>query len=436
MHPDPMRCSALKYAGYSRFSRLAGQASGPKNLAFLQGLGYKPVPGVDAMKLHEYQAKIIFAREGVPVPPGEVAISPEEAGSVADRLAWSPLVVKAQVHAGGRGKGGGILIAEDRTAAVEAARKILGMNLVTPQTGPEGKCVRKVLVECAFSIQKEYYLAVTVDRKTARATVLASAAGGMEIEEIVRSRPDLLIRETVDPAVGLMPYQIRNIFFGLGLDPALLSFFSALLGNLFRVFAKYDCSLAEVNPLVLTADGRLFALDAKVDIDDCALFRHKDLLEWREYEHSWEEEAARYRLNYIRLDGTVGMMVNGAGMAMATMDTIALAGAKPANFLDVGGGASSEGIANGFRLILSDEQVRLVLINIFGGILRCDVLAEGVISAVSQLEVRVPIVVRLEGTNKERGAELLAQSGLDFTLARDMKEVMSIIRTHQADKSA
>ncbi|MEW6327910.1 MAG: ADP-forming succinate--CoA ligase subunit beta [Thermodesulfobacteriota bacterium] len=380
------------------------------------------------MKLHEYQAKILLAREGVPVPPGEMAASPEEAGAVADKLGQGPFVVKAQIHAGGRGKGGGIKVAEDRRAVVETAQKIIGMNLVTPQTGPEGRLVRKVLVERAFPIEKEYYLAVTIDRSTARPVILASAAGGMEIEEIVQSKPHLLIKEAIDPVVGLMPYQCRNFCFGLEMEPALGSAFTALLGNLYRAFAAYDCSLAEINPLVVTRDKEIFALDAKLDIDDNALSRHKDLLGWREYENTWEEEAARYRLNYIRLDGTVGMMVNGAGMAMATMDAIALAGAKPANFLDVGGGANAEAVANGFRLILSDERVKLVLINIFGGILRCDVLAEGVINAVSNLEVKVPIVVRLEGTNKDKGAELLAQSGLNFTVARDMNEVVATIR--------
>ncbi len=379
------------------------------------------------MKLHEYQSKALFLREGIPVPPGEMATTPEEAGSIAGKLGQGPFVVKAQIHAGGRGKGGGIKIAEDRVAVVEVARKIIGRNLVTPQTGPDGKLVRKVLVERALPIEKEYYLAITIDRAAARPVILASVAGGMEIEEIARTRPHLLIKEAIDPGLGLMPYQTRNFHFQLDIGSALGSSFALLLGNLYRVFIKYDCSLAEINPLVVSKDENILALDAKVDLDDNALFRHKDLLGWREYENRWEEEAARYRLNYIRLDGTVGMMVNGAGMAMATMDAIALAGAGPANFLDVGGGANAEAIANGFRLILSDERVRVVLINIFGGILRCDVLAEGVISAVSELEVKTPIVVRLEGTNKERGAELLAQSGLNFTVARDMNEVISII---------
>ncbi|MFH1147812.1 MAG: ADP-forming succinate--CoA ligase subunit beta [Pseudomonadota bacterium] len=380
------------------------------------------------MKLHEYQAKILFAREGVPVPPGEAAASPEEAAQAARRLASPPFVVKAQIQAGGRGKGGGIKVVQDESAVEDASRNLLGSNLVTPQTGAEGRCVHKVLIERALPIEKEYYLAITIDRARARATILASAAGGMEIEEIIGSKPHLLVKESIDPALGLMPYQIRNLFFGLGLDRAVGTEFSALLNALYQVFLKYDCSLAEINPLVVTRDKQVFALDAKIDLDDCALFRHKDLLEWREYESSWEKEAAENRINYIRLDGAVGMMVNGAGMAMATMDAIALAGAKPANFLDVGGGASADAIANGFRLILSDEQVRLVLINIFGGILRCDILAEGVISAVSQLEVKVPVVVRLEGTNKEKGSELLARSGMNFTLARDMREVISIIR--------
>lgn len=380
------------------------------------------------MKLHEYQAKILFAREGLPVPPGEIAASPEEAVQAARKLASPPFVVKAQIQAGGRGKGGGIKVVQDEAAVEEASRNLLGANLVTPQTGPNGKCVHRVLIERALPIEKEYYLAITIDRAKARATILASSAGGMEIEEIVGSKPHLLVKESVDPVLGLMPYQIRNLFYRLGIDPAVGTGFSGLMNALYQVFIKYDCSLAEINPLVVTKDKQLFALDAKIDLDDSALFRHKDLLEWREYESSWEKEAAQNRINYIRLDGTVGMMVNGAGMAMATMDAVALAGAKPANFLDVGGGANAEAIANGFRLILSDNQVKLVLINIFGGILRCDILAEGVISAVSQLEIKVPVVVRLEGTNKEKGAELLAQSGLNFTVARDMNDVISIIR--------
>lgn len=379
------------------------------------------------MKLHEYQAKILLIREGVPVPPGEMAATPEEAGNVADKLGSGPFMVKAQIHAGGRGKGGGIRIAKDKNAVLQAAQGIIGRNLVTPQTGPEGKLARQVLVERVFPIEKEYYLAITIDRATGRPVLLASAAGGMEIEEIVQSKPQLLLREGIDPVLGLMPYQTRHFFFQLGMDPALGAKFAAVLGGLYQAFTKYDCSLAEINPLVVTKDKEILALDAKVDLDDNALFRHKDLVAWREYESPWEAEAARYRLNYIRLKGTVGMMVNGAGMAMATMDAIALAGAEPANFLDVGGGASAEAIANGFQLLLSDRQVRLVLINIFGGILRCDVLAEGVISAVSKLEVKVPIVVRLEGTNKEQGTELLAQSGLDFTVVRDMKEVIATV---------
>lgn len=379
------------------------------------------------MKLHEYQAKILLAKEGIPVPPGQVAASPEEAGAAAEKLGPGPFVVKAQIHAGGRGKGGGIRMAVDKDAVVQTARDLIGTHLVTPQSGPEGKLVRTVLVERACSIQKEYYLAITIDRTAARPVVLASTAGGMEIEELARAKPHLLIKEIVDPALGLMPYQTRNLLFQLGMESSLGSVFAALLNGLYQVFTRYDCSLVEINPLVVTEDKEILALDAKVDLDDNALFRHKDLLAWREHESAWEAEAARYRLNYIRLDGTIGMMVNGAGMAMATMDAIALAGAKPANFLDVGGGASAEAVANGFRLIISDERVRLVLVNIFGGILRCDVLAEGVADAVSKLEVKVPIIVRLEGTNKEKGAELLARSGLNFTLARDMKEVISII---------
>lgn len=379
------------------------------------------------MKLHEYQAKVLFSREGVPVPYGGTAASVKEADEVLRDMPHFPVAVKAQIHAGGRGKGGGIKVAGNREAALEAAANIIGTTLVTPQTGPKGRLVGKVLLESALPVQKEFYLAITIDRQKARPVILASSAGGMEIEDIVKDQPQLLLKETVDPAIGIMPYQIRNIFFQLGLESSLLASFASVISGLYGVFTKYDCSLVEVNPLVLTMENQFYALDAKVDVDDCALFRQKELLGWREFQDAWEEEAARYRLNYIRLDGTVGMMVNGAGMAMATMDAIALAGAKPANFLDVGGGASADAIANGFRLILSDEQVKLVLINIFGGILRCDVLAEGVINAVSTLEVKIPVIVRLAGTNKDKGSEMLSRSGLNFSVARDMNEVISII---------
>ncbi len=376
------------------------------------------------MKIHEYQGKELLQRFKVPVPAGGVAETPEKARQVAEALERRPFVVKAQIHAGGRGKGGGIKPAATPEAAEDAAAQIIGMTLVTPQTGPEGRVVQKVLVEEAQDIVKEYYLGIVVDRSLARPVIMMSSAGGMEIEEVAASTPELIIKEAVDPAVGLLPYQTRNLAFGVGLAAEHLRAASAFITNLYNLFVSLDCSLAEINPLVLTSSGELLALDAKINLDDNALFRHADLaaLDDPEEIDPLEHEARKHHLNYIRLNGNVGAMVNGAGLAMATMDLIKAAGAEPANFLDVGGGASAEMVANGFRIILSDARVKGVLINIFGGILRCDRLAEGVIQAVQAVQVKVPIIIRLEGTNVDEGRRLLDESGLTFTVARDMKD--------------
>ena len=376
------------------------------------------------MKIHEYQGKELLQRFKVPVPAGGVAETPEKARQVAEALERRPFVVKAQIHAGGRGKGGGIKPAATPEAVEDAAAQIIGMTLVTPQTGPEGRVVQKVLVEEAQDIVKEYYLGIVVDRGLARPVIMMSSAGGMEIEEVAASTPELIIKEAVDPAVGLLPYQTRNLAFGVGLAAEHLRAASAFITNLYNLFVSLDCSLAEINPLVLTSSGELLALDAKINFDDNALFRHADLatLDDPEEIDPLEHEARKHHLNYIRLNGNVGAMVNGAGLAMATMDLIKAAGAEPANFLDVGGGASAEMVANGFRIILSDARVKGVLINIFGGILRCDRLAEGVIQAVQAVQVKVPIIIRLEGTNVDEGRRLLDESGLTFTVARDMKD--------------
>ncbi len=376
------------------------------------------------MKIHEYQGKELLRKFHVPVPAGGVAESPEEARQVAESLLEGPFVVKAQIHAGGRGKGGGIKPGATPEEVELAARQILGMTLVTPQTGPEGRVVSRVLVEQAQEIERELYLGIVIDRGLARPVIMMSAAGGMEIEEVAARTPELIIKEAVDPAVGLMPYQARNLAFGAGLSPHLLRGAVSFIDNLYRLFVFLDCSLAEINPLVVTRAGEMLALDAKINFDDNALFRHHDLaaLEDPEEMDPLEHEAKKHHLNYIRLSGNVGAMVNGAGLAMATMDLIKAAGAEPANFLDVGGGASSEMVTNGFRIILGDPNVKGVLINIFGGILRCDVLANGVVDAVRQVQVRVPIIVRLEGTNVEQGREILNNSGLTFTVATDMRD--------------
>ena len=376
------------------------------------------------MKIHEYQAKELFKKFGVPVPEGGVAFSTSEAKGVAEKLGSFPVVVKAQIHAGGRGKGGGVKLAKSMEDVGVVADQIIGMTLVTHQTGPEGRMVKKVLVEQGLNIAKELYLSIIPDRSTAQVVVMASEAGGMDIEEVAEKTPEKIIKVYINPLQGIQAYHCREAAFGLNLPAAAVKPFTAMLNSLYRLFVAYDCSLLEINPLVLTADDTVMALDAKVNFDDNALFRHKDVLEYRDLdeEDPLEIEASKFNLNYINLDGNVGNMVNGAGLAMATMDIIKLAGAEPANFLDVGGGASAEMVENGFRIILSDKNVKGILINIFGGILRCDVLAQGVVEAAKKTGISVPVVVRMEGTNVEEGRRILAESGLNLTTAVDLKD--------------
>jgi succinyl-CoA synthetase beta subunit len=373
------------------------------------------------MKVHEYQAKAILREFGVPVPRGEVAETPAEARAIAGRLGGR-VVVKAQVHAGGRGKAGGVKVAADPAGAETAARQILGMRLKSPQTPPDGIKVLKVLVEEASAVATELYLAVTLDRGRSAHVVMASQSGGVDIEEVAATEPEKIVREWADPALGLQPFQARTLAFALGLSGDRFKAGVGLVQSLFHAYLAKDCSLAEVNPLVVTGDGRVLALDAKLAFDDNALFRHPEVTALRDVneEDPLDVEASKHGLNYIKLDGNVGCMVNGAGLAMATMDIVKLAGGAPANFLDVGGGASPEQIENAFRILSSDPSVKAVFINVFGGILRCDRLAEGLIAAVRKLGVRIPIVVRMEGTNVELGRQMLAESGLNFTSADDM----------------
>ena len=376
------------------------------------------------MKIHEYQAKSLFEKYNIPIPKGDVAFNPDEAKNIAERLGQFPVVVKAQIHAGGRGKGGGVKLAASMDEAVRIAEDIIGMNLVTHQTGPEGRTVKKVLVEQGLDIEKELYLSIIPDRETAKIVVMASEAGGMDIETVAEETPDKIIKVYIDPLSGIQPYHCRQAAFGLNLSPAVIKQFVSMLGSLYRLFVDYDCSLVEINPLVITAEQALIALDAKIDFDDNSLYRHKDILEYRDLdeEDPLEVEASKFNLNYIKLDGNVGNMVNGAGLAMATMDIIKLAGAEPANFLDVGGGASAEMVENGFRIMLDDENVKGILINIFGGILRCDILAEGVVQAAEKTGIGVPVVIRMEGTNVEEGRKILAESGLNLITAKDLKD--------------
>ncbi|HEX7088326.1 MAG TPA: ADP-forming succinate--CoA ligase subunit beta [Vicinamibacterales bacterium] len=374
------------------------------------------------MKIHEYQAKAILARHGVPIPRGEVAFTPAEAGEIARRLGGGTTVIKAQIHAGGRGKGGGVKLAKSPDEAERIARDMIGMTLKTHQTGPEGRLVSRVLVEEGLAIARELYLALILDRAAARPVLMASPAGGMEIEEVAAATPELIFKEHIHPGAGLVPFQARKLAFALGLDSAQAAKATRLMLALYETFKDTDASLVEINPLVVTESGDLLALDAKMNFDDNALYRHPDIRELRDLgeEDPLEIEASKFSLNYIRLDGSIGCMVNGAGLAMATMDIIKLAGGEPANFLDVGGGANAEQIRNAFKILMADKNVKAVLINIFGGILRCDVLAAGVIAAVRELEVRVPIVVRMEGTNVEEGKRMLRESGLNFTAADGM----------------
>jgi succinyl-CoA synthetase beta subunit len=381
------------------------------------------LPPVSAaeVKIHEYQAKAILARHGVTVPHGEVAFTPAEVRSIAERLGGT-VIVKAQIHAGGRGKGGGVKLAHTAEEAEQIARSIIGMRLVTHQTGPEGRVVARVLVEEGLQIERELYLGLVIDRAARCPVLMASPAGGMEIEKVAAETPDLIYKEYIRPGVGLMAFQARKLAFALGLAPQAVPRATKLMAGIYEAFRQTDASLVEINPLIVTASGDLLALDAKMSFDDSALYRHPELRELRDFseEEPLEIEASKFALNYIRLDGTIGCMVNGAGLAMATMDIIKLSGGEPANFLDVGGGASADQIHNAFRILMSDTNVRAVLINIFGGILRCDILAEGVIAAVRELDVKVPIVIRMEGTNVEEGKRMLADSGLNFTTSDTM----------------
>ncbi|HEX7998911.1 MAG TPA: ADP-forming succinate--CoA ligase subunit beta [Pyrinomonadaceae bacterium] len=376
------------------------------------------------MKIHEYQGKELLKRYGVPVPRGIVVRSSEEAYHAAKELGTEVVVVKAQIHAGGRGKGGGVKIAKGASEAQERARQMLGMNLVTHQTGPEGREVRVLLIEEGLPIDKEFYLGIVLDRASGRPVFMASAAGGMDIEEVAANTPEKIFKETIDPAVGFRPFQARKLAFGLGLPGELIGQAAKFMQSLYSAYEQMDASLLEINPFLLTKDKRLIALDAKVNFDDNALFRHKDFMDLRDLheEEPLEIEASKFDLNYIKLDGNIACMVNGAGLAMATMDIIKLAGGEPANFLDVGGGASQERVEAAFRILLADENVRAVLINIFGGIVRCDMVARGVVGAANNLGVKVPVVVRLEGTNVEEGQRVIRESGLNFTVAKGMQD--------------
>jgi succinyl-CoA synthetase beta subunit len=375
------------------------------------------------MNIHEYQAKSVLAKYGVAVPRGKVADTPAEAEDIAKEFG-TPVVVKAQIHAGGRGKGGGIKLAKSHDEAREFAKQIIGMNLVTHQTGPQGKRVKRVLVEQASAIKRELYLGMVIDRAVSRVVMMASTEGGMEIETVAARTPEKILKEHVDPALGLMPYQARKLAFGLGIPPELTGKTVKFMTGLYNAFVDTDCSLAEINPLVITDGGDVIALDAKMNFDGNSLFRHKDLQAMRDFdeEDPTETEASKYDITYISLDGNIGCMVNGAGLAMAAMDMIKMSGGSPANFLDVGGGASTEQVTNAFRLILSDPKVKAILVNIFGGIMRCDVIAEGVVLAVKTLGLKVPLVVRLEGTNVEKGKEILAASKLNIISASDMRD--------------
>ncbi|MBL8214912.1 MAG: ADP-forming succinate--CoA ligase subunit beta [Bryobacterales bacterium] len=375
------------------------------------------------MKIHEYQAKALLAKYGVPVPRGKAARTVDEAVAVAQELGGS-VVVKAQIHAGGRGKGGGVKVAKDLEQARELAGKILGMNLITHQTGPEGRIVKQLLIEETLPIERELYLGIVLDRATGRLVFMASAAGGMDIEEVAAHTPEKILKESITPGVGLQPFQARKLAFGMGIPATSVNAAVACMMALSKAYEGLDANMAEINPLILTKDGKVIALDAKIAIDDNAMFRHKDLVELRDLneEDPLEVEASKFSLNYIKLEGNIACMVNGAGLAMATMDIIKYAGGSPANFLDVGGGANAEQIKNAFRILLADPSVKAVLINIFGGILRCDTLANGVVAAARDLNVTLPIVIRMEGTNVEQGRQILKESGIKVTVADGMKD--------------
>ena len=375
------------------------------------------------MNIHEYQAKGVLSKYGVAVPKGKVADNPAEAEAIAEEFGTA-VVVKAQIHAGGRGKGGGVKFAKTPAEAREYAKQIIGMTLVTHQTGPQGKKVKRVLIEQAGKIKRELYLGMVIDRGMSRVVMMASTEGGMEIETVAAKTPEKILKEWVDPAVGLMPFQARKLAFGLGIPGELTGKAVKFMTGLYKAFVDTDCSLAEINPLVVTREGQVLALDAKLNFDDNALYRHKDVVEMRDAleEEPLEVEASKHNLNYIKLDGNVGCMVNGAGLAMATMDVIKLAGGMPANFLDVGGGATVDMVKNGLKILISDPKVKAILINIFGGILRCDTLAKGLIEATSEIKIGVPVVIRMEGTNVEAGRQLLKESGLKLLVAETMKE--------------
>jgi len=376
------------------------------------------------MKIHEYQAKELFKKYDIPIPEGGIAFSRDEAKAVAEKLGGFPVVVKAQIHAGGRGKGGGVKLAKSIDEVGSLADEIVGMTLVTHQTGTEGRLVKKVLVEQGLDIEKELYLSVIPDRETAKIVIMASEAGGMDIEEVAEKTPEKIIKVFINPLTGIQAYHCREVAFGLNLPASVMKQFSKMLASLYRLFVTCDCSLLEINPLVITRQETVIALDAKINFDDNALFRHKDIVEYRDLdeEDPLEVEASKYNLNYINLDGNVGNMVNGAGLAMATMDIIKLAGAEPANFLDVGGGASAEMVENGFKIMLGDKNVKGILINIFGGILRCDVLAQGVVQAAKKIGINIPVVIRMEGTNVDEGRKILSDSGLNLITAVDLKD--------------
>ncbi len=380
-------------------------------------------PHRQPVKIHEYQGKAVLARFGVPVPRGDVAFNADEAVQVAQQLGL-PVVVKAQIHAGGRGKGGGVKVAKTLEDVHRLASSIIGMTLVTHQTGPEGKVVQRVLVEQGLTIARELYLGLVIDRAAQRPVLMASPAGGMEIEKVAEETPELIFKEYIHPTAGLEAYQAKKLAFKLGLQGPAVNQAVKMMSAIYAAFLATDASMVEINPLIVTGEGHLLALDAKMSFDDNAVYRHPELRDLRDLseEDPLEIEASKFSLNYIRLDGTIGCMVNGAGLAMATMDIIKLAGGEPANFLDVGGGANAEQIRNAFKILMSDGNVKAVFINIFGGILRCDILSEGVIAAVTELSVKAPIVIRMEGTNVERGKQMLKDSGLNFTTADTMAE--------------
>ena len=376
------------------------------------------------MNIHEYQAKEILRRYKVAVPRGKVAFTPEEAEQNAKELGSKIFVVKAQIHAGGRGKGGGVKLAKSVQEVKNLASEMLGMKLITHQTGPEGKVVQRLLIEEGINIAKELYLGIVLDRSLSKLVFMASTEGGVEIEKVAEEKPEAIIKEYVDPKIGLQSFQARKIAFGLGLSGEQVKNAVHFIVSLYKAFTETDASLAEINPLVLTEEGQILALDAKMNFDDSALFRHPDILELRDLheEDPLEIEASQYNLNYIKLDGNVGCMVNGAGLAMATMDIIKLAGGMPANFLDVGGGANVDTVRNGFKIILSDPNVKAILINIFGGIVRCDRVAQGIIEATQSVKIKVPMVIRLAGTNAEEAAELLQKSEMNFQVAQTLEE--------------